>query len=183
MDSEHNTPLVALGHGVNLCTFGCGLTAEEERQGIAIWRAAFVQLDERAREIAPDLAALFARLQEIIMPSSDNAPLGDLGRNPADGRISMAISLAYMLAWSTVFVASLPFHEMTHEMLKGRFAEADLWRSEQAACRNQLFVMGILGAPQDEIDYIEAWSADSNEAQMQAHMAGQFVGPPLQQQQ
>lgn len=178
--SEHTTPLIALGHTVTLNTWGCKLSASDEADGIARWRAAFAQIDDHASEIPDALKALFFMLDEIIMPG-DAVALGDFGKNPADGMMSAVLSLAYCRAWSSQTLAAIPgFHEMTHQKLKGVYNGSSLWLSEKAASANQLAVMKILCAPQSEIAWITWWGSDANEAGMQKHMESAFVGPPLQ---
>jgi hypothetical protein len=69
--SERLTPITALGHTLVLNSYGCKLTADEEAEEIAIFRAAFAQLDAHASELSPATKTRFSMLGEIIMPASD----------------------------------------------------------------------------------------------------------------
>ncbi|MHB8704616.1 MAG: hypothetical protein ACYC8W_10875 [Candidatus Tyrphobacter sp.] len=179
MYSEHEMPFDLLGKRIIANSFGCRLIAADESEAFAIIGAACSVLQAHVRELSTALIATMLRLDEIILPASNEIGLGDIGRNPADGRTSIALSLAYMRAWSTQFVASLFEHEMTHDELRGVYSGADLWLSEKAASAKQLAVMKILGAPQSEIAWITWWGSAVNEVGMQAHMEGAYVGPPI----
>jgi hypothetical protein len=179
--SEHETVLQLIGRPVIVNTFGCRLTLDEEQVALASIKSAFILLSDHAREFSLADTMTMHRLDEIIVPSSDQIGLGDIGRNPADGRTSIAVSLAYMQAVSTEWIAALPMHEMTHLELRGRYFGPDLWLSERTATARQLGVMRALGAPQSELNYLAYWGSVANRIAMQRHMEGGFVGPPLEQ--
>jgi hypothetical protein len=99
---------------------------------------------------------------------TDQEFIGDLGNG------AIRFTVAYLTGGSDAWTGSLFAHEGQHMLNHGRpvFAGATLWRDEQMASRTQFEVGMKIGFTPAEAAWLTKWSADSNEAAMQAHMTG-----------
>lgn len=163
--------LTLLGKTVQINTWGCGLTAEQESWVANQFKTAFSMIDAQKAHLSPDVATAIAQVGEVIVPASDSMYLG------ATGHRSLTLSLPYIMSFSVQWLASLMAHEGQHYLNHNEFTGDEVWRDEQSACIAQLSLALLVGIPQHERQWLETWMSDKNSAQLMAHMGG-YKGPP-----
>ncbi|HYU46894.1 MAG TPA: hypothetical protein VEK84_12055, partial [Terriglobales bacterium] len=88
----------------------------------------------------------------------------------ATGKGSMTVSIGYIGASSSAWLASLFGHEGQHYLNAGKYSGANLWKDEQSAGRTQLDIGNKIGFTENERHSLELWIDDKNRAAMQQHM-------------
>jgi hypothetical protein len=85
------------------------------------------------------------------------------------------LSTAYIAASSPAWLASLFAHEGQHSLNRGKYHGDERWLDEKSAGTTQLSVGRVVGFSSGEINYLERWITDSNQAAMQQHMQQGFT--------
>jgi hypothetical protein len=82
----------------------------------------------------------------------------------------MTLSFKYIMSSSAAWLASVFGHEGQHDLNKGKYSGADLWKDEQSAGSMQLGIGKKIGFQSHESDSLQKWIDPSNQAKMQKHM-------------